>query len=108
MVDINETSCAYKNPDAPVEARVKDLLSRMTLPEKIGQMTQIERRVASPAVITDSFIGIHNKPQSFFPSFVLVNDQTFYFLSLLEIEHFVRFFSLLCLVFMDLWLQVVY
>ncbi|CAA7036667.1 unnamed protein product [Microthlaspi erraticum] len=56
MVD-NEKSCVYKNPDAPVEARVKDLLSRMTLPEKIGQMTLIERTVASPAVFTDFFIG---------------------------------------------------
>lgn len=49
--------CVYKDPAAPVEARVKDLLSRMTLPEKIGQMTQIERSVASPAVIRDRFIG---------------------------------------------------
>ncbi|CAA7036670.1 unnamed protein product [Microthlaspi erraticum] len=52
-----ESSCVYKNPDAPVEARVNDLLSRMTLPEKIGQMTQIERTVASPQIVTDSFIG---------------------------------------------------
>ncbi|KFK34020.1 hypothetical protein AALP_AA5G091600 [Arabis alpina] len=52
-----EWSCVYQNPDAPVEARVKDLLSRLTLPEKIGQMTQIERTVASPTAITDSFIG---------------------------------------------------
>lgn len=29
----------YKNPNAPVAARVKDLLSRMTLEEKIGQMS---------------------------------------------------------------------
>ncbi|CAH8350778.1 unnamed protein product [Eruca vesicaria subsp. sativa] len=56
MVD-NEKSSVYKNPHAPVEARVKDLLSRMTLPEKIGQMTLIERSVASPAVITDFSIG---------------------------------------------------
>ncbi|VVB04571.1 unnamed protein product [Arabis nemorensis] len=58
MVETEESSSyVYKNPHAPVEARVKDLLSRMTLPEKIGQMTQIERTVASPQVITDSFIG---------------------------------------------------
>ncbi|MDG5765995.1 glycoside hydrolase family 3 N-terminal domain-containing protein [Balneolales bacterium ANBcel1] len=31
----------YLNPDVPVEQRVEDLLSRMTLEEKIGQMTQI-------------------------------------------------------------------
>ncbi|KAL0713714.1 hypothetical protein Bca4012_020692 [Brassica carinata] len=52
-----EEPCVYQNTDAPVEARVKDLLSRMTLPEKIGQMTQIERTVASPAAIRDFFIG---------------------------------------------------
>ncbi|CAE6075347.1 unnamed protein product [Arabidopsis arenosa] len=57
MVVKEESSCVYKNGDAPVEARVKDLLSRMTLPEKIGQMTQIERRVASHAAFTDFFIG---------------------------------------------------
>jgi beta-glucosidase len=31
----------YLNPRAPVAARVEDLLRRMTLPEKIGQMDQI-------------------------------------------------------------------
>jgi beta-glucosidase len=33
----------YQNPRLPVRARVSDLLSRMTLAEKIGQMTQAER-----------------------------------------------------------------
>jgi beta-glucosidase len=33
----------YKDPSQPVAARVADLLSRMTLDEKIGQMTQAER-----------------------------------------------------------------
>jgi beta-glucosidase len=33
---------AYLNSHLPVQARVADLLSRMTLPEKIGQMVQIE------------------------------------------------------------------
>ncbi|KAI9100051.1 hypothetical protein K1719_024269 [Acacia pycnantha] len=49
--------CAYKNPNAPIEVRVKDLLSRMTLKEKIGQMTQIERRVATPSAIGNFSIG---------------------------------------------------
>src|SRR5438477_5427303 len=31
----------YLNPNAPVAARVEDLLHRMTLAEKIGQMDQI-------------------------------------------------------------------
>jgi beta-glucosidase len=33
---------AYLNAGLPVQARVSDLLGRMTLPEKIGQMVQIE------------------------------------------------------------------
>jgi beta-glucosidase len=47
----------YKDPAQPVEARVTDLLGRMTLAEKIGQMTQIERLVATPEVLRDNFIG---------------------------------------------------
>ncbi|TVU03051.1 hypothetical protein EJB05_51422, partial [Eragrostis curvula] len=47
----------YKDATKPVEARVTDLLGRMTLAEKIGQMTQIERLVASPEVLKDNFIG---------------------------------------------------
>ncbi len=31
----------YKNPSAPIEARVEDLLSRMTLEEKVAQMQSI-------------------------------------------------------------------
>lgn len=49
--------CVYKDPSAPVEVRVKDLLSRMTLLEKIGQMTQIERSVATAPSMKDRFIG---------------------------------------------------
>src|SRR5215469_12770268 len=33
---------AYLDPRLPIQARVADLLHRMTLPEKIGQMVQIE------------------------------------------------------------------
>ncbi|KAL2486368.1 Beta-glucosidase [Abeliophyllum distichum] len=47
----------YKDPNAPIESRIKDLLSRMTLQEKIGQMTQIERSVATPSAIKDRYIG---------------------------------------------------
>ncbi|WP_395728049.1 glycoside hydrolase family 3 protein [Nakamurella sp.] len=34
---------AYKDPNRPVTQRVADLLGRMTLAEKVGQMTQAER-----------------------------------------------------------------
>ena len=33
----------YKNPEVPIEDRVEDLVGRMTLAEKIGQMAQGER-----------------------------------------------------------------
>lgn len=33
----------YQNPNAEIESRVQDLLKRMTLDEKVGQMTQGER-----------------------------------------------------------------
>ncbi|KAL1332597.1 uncharacterized protein [Arachis hypogaea] len=52
-----EDDCLYKNPTAPIEARVKDLLSRMTLQEKIGQMTQIERSFATPFALSHFSIG---------------------------------------------------
>jgi len=45
------------NPSEPVEARIKNLLSLMTLKEKIGQMTQIERSVTTPSAIKDFTIG---------------------------------------------------
>ena len=33
----------YKDASAPVDKRVADLLARMTLAEKVGQMTQVDR-----------------------------------------------------------------
>jgi hypothetical protein len=33
---------SYLNPNLPLDTRVRDLLSRMTLDEKIGQMTQAD------------------------------------------------------------------
>ena len=47
----------YQDPKQPVMKRVKDLLSKMTLQEKIGQMTQIERLVASADVLNKYYIG---------------------------------------------------
>lgn len=47
----------YKDPTLAVNKRVNDLLSRMTLEEKIGQMVQIERKVASADVMKTYFIG---------------------------------------------------
>ncbi|GMI81736.1 hypothetical protein like AT3G47000 [Hibiscus trionum] len=50
-------SCVYKNPNAPIEDRIKDLVSRMTLQEKIGQMTQIELCVATLDDVRNLSIG---------------------------------------------------
>ncbi|XP_023739381.2 uncharacterized protein LOC111887443 [Lactuca sativa] len=47
----------YKDPKQPLNIRIKDLMKRMTLEEKIGQMTQIERTVASADVMQKYFIG---------------------------------------------------
>ncbi|XP_042433834.1 beta-glucosidase BoGH3B-like [Zingiber officinale] len=47
----------YRDATQPVEVRVRDLLSRMTLEEKAAQMAQIERRVASPDTLTGLPVG---------------------------------------------------
>lgn len=54
---MGETYMKYKDQRQPVEVRVEDLLSRMTLEEKIGQMTQIDRSVASFDVVKTYSIG---------------------------------------------------
>lgn len=48
----------YKDPKQPLNVRINDLLSRMTLAEKIGQMSQIERENATAEVIKKYFIGL--------------------------------------------------
>ena len=49
----------YLNPKLPVDRRVRDLLGRMTLEEKVGQMTQAERGNvdADPSLITSLNLG---------------------------------------------------
>jgi beta-glucosidase len=55
----NHPALPYQNPRLPVHKRVADLLSRMTLAEKIGQMTQAERASidADTAKITTDNLG---------------------------------------------------
>ena len=47
----------YKDPTASIETRTEDLLARMTLEEKIGQMTQVEKGSLSPEEVARRFIG---------------------------------------------------
>src|SRR5262245_36019758 len=47
----------YKDPTQPVPVRVADLLGRMSLDEKLGQMTQAERLAVSGSDITNSRLG---------------------------------------------------
>ncbi|KAA8537058.1 hypothetical protein F0562_029536 [Nyssa sinensis] len=47
----------YKDPKQPVEFRIKDLMSRMTLEEKIGQMVQIDRTASTAQIMRDYSIG---------------------------------------------------
>lgn len=47
----------YKNPALSVEERVVDLLARMTLDEKIGQMTLVEKGSIANDDITNMYIG---------------------------------------------------
>lgn len=73
LVACNDTdkSCLYKNPDAPVEKRVEDLLSRMTLEEKVGQMNQfvgIEHIKANEAHLTAEDLKT-NTAQAYYPGF---------------------------------------
>jgi beta-glucosidase len=64
MVDADSSGNAqtgeasYKNPALPVERRVDDLLRRMTLEEKVGQMTQADHAsLKSPSDVDALFLG---------------------------------------------------
>ncbi|KAM5546501.1 hypothetical protein ABKV19_002435 [Rosa sericea] len=57
MAKVKAEYIKYKDPNQPAAARVGDLLSRMTLEEKIGQMVQIDRSVANVDTMKTYFIG---------------------------------------------------
>ena len=48
---------AYLNPNLPSAERAADLVGRMTLAEKVGQMTQVEKNSIAAKDITRLFIG---------------------------------------------------
>lgn len=52
-----EEAPLYLDADAPIDARVDDLLERMTLEEKIGQMTLIEKNSVDPETAGELLLG---------------------------------------------------
>ncbi|KAG8391045.1 hypothetical protein BUALT_Bualt01G0147100 [Buddleja alternifolia] len=55
--DDKEEYIKYKDPKQPVGVRIKDLVGRMSLEEKIGQMVQIDRIAATPDIMKNYYIG---------------------------------------------------
>jgi beta-glucosidase len=55
----------YLNPDLPIDRRVTDLLRRMTLPEKVGQMMQLDCREDLDSHILTTHVGsiLHASPE---------------------------------------------
>jgi beta-glucosidase len=55
----------YRDPSLTVEERVDDLLGRMTLAEKVGQMLQLDSRGDLKEVVTTRLAGsiLHTSPQ---------------------------------------------
>nr|GME10329.1 lysosomal beta glucosidase-like [Ipomoea batatas] len=47
----------YKDPTKPISARIRDLIGRMSLEEKIGQMAQLDRDGLTPEIMRDYSIG---------------------------------------------------
>ena len=49
----NEEKMKYKDADLPIEERVQDLLSRMTLEEKVAQMLAVNSEVKDSIEISE-------------------------------------------------------
>ncbi len=56
---------AYRDATLPVEQRVEDLLRRMSLQEKVGQMLQLDARGDVEALVHDWHVGsiLHTSPE---------------------------------------------
>jgi beta-glucosidase len=52
-----KTTHTYQDSQAPIVERVRDLMARMTLVEKIGQMAQVENRSITPSEVAQHAIG---------------------------------------------------
>ncbi len=76
-IGISVCSCSgekkeiYKDPNAPIPARVEDLISRMTIEEKVGQMNQfvgVEHIKSNSASMTEEELK-NNTANAFYPGF---------------------------------------
>ncbi len=65
---------AYLDASLPVQARVADLLGRMTLPEKIGQMVQIEQSQVTDTTSACTSQGGFNLPNPTCEQKIFVDD----------------------------------
>jgi beta-glucosidase len=56
----------YRDPSLPISARVADLLGRMTLPEKVGQMMQLNAIDGVRDLVEDYLVGsiLHQSPEN--------------------------------------------
>lgn len=73
-----ETS-PYKNPELPASERIADLLSRMTLEEKVGQMMQLDARGGDlDDLIVNKHVGsiLHTSPEDLPRAVKTVNEKT--------------------------------
>lgn len=52
-----ESYMAYRDPSKPINRRIKDLMGRMTLEEKIGQMAQLDLENVTVSILRDSSLG---------------------------------------------------
>jgi beta-glucosidase len=59
-----QESALYLNPAMPIAARIEDLLARMTVPEKVGQMLQLDARQSLTDAVSTKLAGslLHVSP----------------------------------------------
>ena len=64
----------YQSRALPVEQRVDDLLARMTLPEKVGQMLQLDARNDVKEIVSEKLAGsiLHTSPAKMLEAIDLV------------------------------------
>jgi beta-glucosidase len=64
----------YRDPSRPVDERVDDLLSRMSLPEKVGQMLQLDARNDVKEIVSEKLAGsiLHTSPAKMLEAIDLV------------------------------------